>query len=184
MSDRIAVMSEGRVEQIGSPEEIYHEPETVFVAGFIGMANLLPAEIEGREGELAVARVAGDRVVRAPAVEGLEVGGVATLMVRPERMHLRLEEPRDGLASVAAEVVDLVFQGPVVRFDLRAPDGSAIVVHVGPEEDLPLQRQGARVWACWEPDAGRLLRRSDRVAPDPAEREIEELKSLTVRSEA
>src|SRR6185436_19933602 len=72
MSDRIAVMSEGRVEQIGSPEEIYHEPETVFVAGFIGMANLLPAVIEGRDGELAVARVAGDRVVRAPSVEDLD----------------------------------------------------------------------------------------------------------------
>ena len=74
MSDRIAVMSEGRVEQIGSPEEIYHEPDTEFVAGFIGMANLLPAVIERHEGELAVARVAGDRIVRAPAVEGLEVG--------------------------------------------------------------------------------------------------------------
>ena len=79
MSDRIAVMNEGRVEQIGSPEEIYHEPETEFVAGFIGMANLLPAEIEGCEGELSVARVAGERVVRAPAVDGLDVGGIATL---------------------------------------------------------------------------------------------------------
>jgi spermidine/putrescine transport system ATP-binding protein len=183
MSDRIAVMSEGRVEQIGTPEEIYHEPETVFVAGFIGMANLLPAVIEGREGDLSVARVAGDRIVRAPSVDDLEVGGAATLMVRPERMHLKLEEPHDGLASVAAEVVDLVFQGPVVRFDLRAPDGSPIVVHVGPEEDLPLQRQGARVWACWEPDAGRLLRRADRVAKDAAEREIEDLKPVSVRSE-
>jgi spermidine/putrescine transport system ATP-binding protein len=60
MSDRIAVMNDGRVEQIGSPEQIYHEPETVFVAGFIGMANLLPAEIEGRTGDLVIARLAGD----------------------------------------------------------------------------------------------------------------------------
>ena len=65
MSDRIAVMNEGRVEQIGSPEEIYHEPETVFVAGFIGMANLLPARIEGRDGALSIARVAGDRSCRS-----------------------------------------------------------------------------------------------------------------------
>jgi spermidine/putrescine transport system ATP-binding protein len=182
MSDRIAVMNEGRVEQIGTPEEIYHEPSTVFVAGFIGMANLLPAVIEGHDGELCVARVAGDRVVKAPAVEGLDVGGVATLMIRPERMHLQLEEPPPGLVSVGAEVVDLVFQGPLIRFDLRAPDGSAIVAHVGPEDDLPLLRQGDRVWACWEPEAGRLLRRTDRVAPDPTEREIEELKPATTRS--
>ena len=46
MSDRIAVMSEGQVEQIGTPEEIYHSPASVFVAGFIGIANLLPATIE------------------------------------------------------------------------------------------------------------------------------------------
>ena len=46
MSDRIAVMSEGRVEQVGTPEEIYHSPATAFVAGFIGTANLLPATVE------------------------------------------------------------------------------------------------------------------------------------------
>jgi spermidine/putrescine transport system ATP-binding protein len=179
MSDRIAVMSDGRVEQIGSPEEIYHEPQTEFVAGFIGMANLLPARIQRREGALAVAQVAGDRIVGAPAVEDLETGGYATLMIRPERMHLQLEEPPAGTASIPAEVVDLVFQGPLVRFDLRTPDGTPIVAHVGPEDDLPLLRPGARVWACWEPEAGRLLRRAERVTPDPTESEIEELRAAT-----
>jgi spermidine/putrescine transport system ATP-binding protein len=183
MSDRIAVMNEGRVEQIGTPEQIYHEPETVFVAGFIGMANLLPAQIEGRDGELATARLAGDRVVRAPAVEGLGQGEVATLMIRPERMHLRVEEPPAGLAAAPAEVVDLVFQGPVVRFDLRAPDGSALVAHVGPEDSLPLLRPGDRVWACWEPEAGRLLRRADRLVEDPDVLEIQELSPVSVRSD-
>ena len=185
MSDRIAVMSEGRVEQIGSPEEIYHEPETEFVAGFIGMANLLPATIEAHEGNVSVARI-GDRALRAPAVEGLDVGSVATLMIRPERMHLKLEEPAGGLVSVPVEVVDLVFQGPVVRFDLRALDGSPMVAHVGPEDDLPLLRPGQRVWAAWEPESGRLLRRSERLATDAAEAEIESLKTAsaaTMRSE-
>ena len=183
MSDRIAVMNEGRVEQIGSPEEIYHEPETVFVAGFIGMANLLPAEIEGRDGDLVIARLAGDRRVGAPAVEGLAQGQAATLMIRPERMHLRVDEPPVGIAAVPAEVVDLVFQGPVVRFDLRAADGSGLVAHVGPEDDLPLLRPGDRVWACWEPEAGRLLRRADRLLSDADTREIQELSPLSTRSD-
>jgi spermidine/putrescine transport system ATP-binding protein len=184
MSDRIAVMSEGRVEQIGTPEEIYHEPETEFVAGFIGMANLLPARILEHEGALAVANVAGDRTVRAPAVEGLDDGDPGTLMIRPERMHLRVEEPPPGLVSVPAEVVDLVFQGPVVRFDLRTPDGSPMVAHVGPDADLPLLRPGDRVWACWDAESGRLLRRAERVAvmPDPQMREIDELKSANTGS--
>jgi spermidine/putrescine transport system ATP-binding protein len=183
MSDRIAVMSEGRVEQIGTPEQIYHEPDTVFVAGFIGMANLLPAQIEAREGELSIARLAADRVVRAPAVEGLGEGDVATLMIRPERMHLQVEEPPAGLAAVPAEVVDLVFQGPVVRFDLRAPDGSGLVAHVGPEDSLPLLRPGDRVWACWEPESGRLLRRADRLVADAETLEIQELNPASTRSD-
>jgi spermidine/putrescine transport system ATP-binding protein len=178
-------MNEGRVEQIGSPEEIYHEPQTEFVAGFIGMANLLPASITGREGDLSIATVSGDRVVGAPAVKGLDVGDVATLMIRPERMHLQVDEPVAGgtSASVPAEVVDLVFQGPVVRFDLRAVDGSSLVAHVGPGDDLPLLRPGDRVWACWEPEAGRLLRRAERVSTDPELEEIESLKPVSTRSE-
>jgi spermidine/putrescine transport system ATP-binding protein len=179
MSDRIAVMSEGCVEQIGTPEQIYHEPATVFVAGFIGMANLLPATVQGRDGALATARLVDDRVVGAPAVDGLATGDAATLMIRPERMHLRVEEPPPGLASVRANVMDLVFQGPLVRFDLRAADGSGLVAHVGPEDKLPLLRPGDEVWACWEPEAGRLLRRADRVVGDPTEREIEELTTAT-----
>ncbi len=181
MSDRIAVMSEGRVEQIGSPEEIYHEPETVFVAGFIGMANLLPAVIQSHEGDFAVAQVAGDRIVRAPAVVGLDDGEPGTLMIRPERMHLQIDEPAPGLAAVPAKVVDLVFQGPVVRFDLRARDGSSLVAHVGPEENLPMLRPGDEVWAAWEPESGRLLRRREQVAfePDPQAAEIKKLKSAT-----
>jgi spermidine/putrescine transport system ATP-binding protein len=103
-------------------------------------------------------------------------------MIRPERMHLRIDEPPDALVSVPAQVVDLVFQGPVVRFDLRARDGSALVAHVGPEEDLPLLRPGDQVWAAWEPESGRLLRRREQVAfdPDPEAAEIDKLKSETI----
>jgi spermidine/putrescine transport system ATP-binding protein len=97
-------------------------------------------------------------------------------------MHLRVDEPSPPLASVPAEVVDLVFQGPLVRFDLRALDGSAMVAHVGPEDHLPLLRPGDRVWACWEPEAGRLLRRADRLVEDPEALEIQELSTATTRS--
>ena len=80
--------------------------------------------------------------------------------------------------------MDLVFQGPVVRFGLQAPDGSGLVAHVGPEDELPLLRPGDGVWACWEPEAGRLLRRADRVVSDAETREIQELSPLSTRSEA
>ena len=163
MSDRIAVMNEGRVVQIGTPQEIYEEPTSEFVAGFIGMANLLAARCEGSDGEFRIARI-GDQAVKV-ASNGLAIGDEVTLMVRPERAHLRTSAPPMDLAGVSAEVVDLVFQGPIVRFDLRSPDGTPLVAHVGPGSDLPLLRPGDQVWMCWEPSAGRLLPRSTRGLP-------------------
>jgi spermidine/putrescine transport system ATP-binding protein len=166
MSDRIAVMSEGRVEQIGSPEEIYAEPASEFVAGFIGMANLLPATIEARGDATATGKLADDTMVTGSVVADLAVGDAATFMIRPERMHLSVPNggsPAVGGASLDAEVVDLVFQGPLIRFELRATDGSPLIAHVGPETDLPMLRPGDAVKVGWDPDAGRLLRRREQV---------------------
>jgi spermidine/putrescine transport system ATP-binding protein len=175
MSDRIAVMNDGLVEQIGSPEEIYHHPASVFVAGFIGMANLLSATVEGRDGDRVVARLAGDRRVPVAADGGVAQGGEATLMVRPERVRLTLDEPAGPLTGIPAEVVDLVFQGPVVRVALQTDDGAAVVAHVGPDESLPLLRPAQRVWMAWEPEAACLLPATDRIRATPEDAEIEEL---------
>jgi spermidine/putrescine transport system ATP-binding protein len=184
MSDRIAVMCDGRVEQIGTPEEIYHQPASVFVAGFIGMANLIPARVDGFDGELAITRVAGDRFVPAPPRSGLDRGALATLMVRPERLHVRVAEPTDGLVGIPAAVVDLVFQGPVIRLGLRAEDGAPLVAHVGPEEDLPMLRPGDPVWVCWEPESAILLPPADPVHTDETGAEIERaLTAATMGSE-
>jgi spermidine/putrescine transport system ATP-binding protein len=88
LSDRIAVMQTGRVEQLGTPEELYDRPQTRFVAGFIGTTNLLPGTVEALEGEAAVVRLTtGDRclVDRAGRVVGQEI----ELAVRPEAVELR-----------------------------------------------------------------------------------------------
>jgi spermidine/putrescine transport system ATP-binding protein len=169
MSDRIAVMNDGRIEQIGSPEEIYHHPATEFVAGFIGMANLLPATVVGANGDRATAELRDGSVVDASCAGGLAAGDPATFMIRPERMHLRL----DGSAGLEAKVLDMVFQGPLVRFELLAQDASALVAHVGPDEELPLLRPGDAVRVVWDDDGGRLLRRSERIGSAGADDELD-----------
>jgi spermidine/putrescine transport system ATP-binding protein len=179
MSDRIAVMCDGRVEQIGTPEEIYHQPASVFVAGFIGMANLMRARVDGFDGEFATTRLAGDVFVPAPPTPGLDRGEFATLMVRPERLHVQLEPPSGARVGIPATVADLVFQGPVLRLGLSAPDDSPLVAHVGPDQDLPLLRPGDRVWVCWEPRAAILLPPADQVHTDALESEIEEITAVT-----
>ncbi|MGH9026135.1 MAG: ABC transporter ATP-binding protein, partial [Acidimicrobiia bacterium] len=179
MSDRIAVMNEGRVEQIGTPEEIYHRPESVFVAGFIGTANLLPARIE-RAGERAVVVLPGDRRTEVPAGRvAFDEGTSATVMIRPERVRLATSEPANGAGAISASVADLVFQGPVIRCALRAVDGTPVVAHVGPEDDLPMLRPGERVWVTWETDAACLLPGVDPTVGRPTELEELEFASHT-----
>jgi spermidine/putrescine transport system ATP-binding protein len=158
MSDRIAVMNDGEVEQIASPEEIYSSPASVFVASFIGVANLLPATVDVvRDGEADVT-LPGGTTAPVPLGHGdPEAHHRATVMVRPERPGLRIDEPVNGAPRVATTVTDLTFQGPLVRAALRASDGTQIVAHVGPEDDLPVLRPGQAVWVTWEKDAARLL---------------------------
>ena len=178
MSDRIAVMNEGNVEQIGTPEQIYHAPESVFVAGFIGVANLLPVAVESvGDATAEVVLPGGRRASVAMAREAPEAGGRATVMVRPERVALTMSEPTSDGSTLGASVSDLTFQGPVVRAVLVADDGTELVAHVGPEADLPMLRPGDRVWVSWERDAARLLRAADdRLAG--ADREVEELEKV------
>ncbi len=154
MSDRIAVMNEGRVEQIGTPEEIYHSPASVFVANFIGVANLLPATVIGVMDQTCVATVGGSTRMEAAAPSwGAKAGGKATLMVRPERLHL--ETPGRGVPVVLEAAV---FQGPVIRCLLRTADGVEVVAHVGSEGRAPRPRhRPAATSLHWDADAARLL---------------------------
>jgi spermidine/putrescine transport system ATP-binding protein len=158
MSDRIAVMSAGRVEQVGTPEEIYHSPATVFVAGFIGTANLLPAVVESVRGDRAVARLAGEQRAEVPtALMPFAAGDAAVVMVRPERIKLAVNEPGGGVNAVPVTVVETIFQGPVVRCVLRDTAGTEMIAHVDDDERPPGLARGARMWAVWDPAASRLL---------------------------
>jgi spermidine/putrescine transport system ATP-binding protein len=125
MSDRVAVMSGGWVEQIDSPEEIYHRPSTAFVAGFIGEANLL---------------------------HGLAGADLLT-MVRPERVDVGTEAPKNGRSGVEGTVTEIVFRGPTIHVGLDAASGDQVVAHLSGDRFPDGLRPGDRVWATWSPDA-------------------------------
>jgi spermidine/putrescine transport system ATP-binding protein len=157
MSDRIAVMNEGRVEQIGAPRDIYDAPSSVFVAGFIGDANLFRVDVISCDGDEATVDLAGTRMTVDNAEGAADPGDAATLMIRPERVRVTMQQPQHGHVGLSCTVRDLVFQGPVVRVALAAADGSEAVAHVGAGEQLPLLRPGDWVWAGWDREAARLL---------------------------
>ncbi len=118
MSDRIAVMSAGRIQQVGSAKEIYIHPRNRFVASFIGETNFLTGTAEAGALRLAT----GDRI----EVPGLVPGGTATVCVRPEQ--LRLGRPEDG--GIRARVRSLVYFGTDTHCHLALSDGTEIVARL------------------------------------------------------
>jgi spermidine/putrescine transport system ATP-binding protein len=156
MSDRIAVMSEGRVEQIGTPQEIYNSPATLFVAGFIGSANMLPGEVTGTDGDDTVVRLVAGHTVRARTSEPRQVGQPVSLMLRPERL-VATAEASEGDRSLAGTLADVVFQGATARVVVHLADDSDVIATVPSGTDLPFLRPGNAVHLTWEPGSAYLL---------------------------
>jgi spermidine/putrescine transport system ATP-binding protein len=158
MSDRIAVMTQGRTDQIGTPTEIYHRPATAFVAGFIGTANLLPVTVRGQEGDQVTVDGPGGRYFARAEGRTYQVGSSVTLMVRPERL-VPSGAPLHGAAggSIEATVTSLVFQGPVVRCQVQTAAGVDLVAHLGPEDDPSSLSVGSPVRMTWSIDGAYLV---------------------------
>jgi spermidine/putrescine transport system ATP-binding protein len=156
MSDRIAVMSEGRVEQIGTPREIYDTPSTLFVAGFIGSANLLPGEVAAVDGDDTVVALRSGATIRTRSRDHHPVGSPVSVMLRPERL-LATATADDGGRSIEGTVRDLVFQGATARLGCVLADGSDVVANVPAGTDLPFLRPGETVHLTWGHGAAYLL---------------------------
>jgi spermidine/putrescine transport system ATP-binding protein len=156
MSDRIAVMSEGIIEQIGTPEEIYNRPASLFVAGFIGSANLLPGTAVGDDSDDIVVELECGPTVSATPGRQPTKGDPVSVMIRPERLQVSVAAGPDG-RSLEGVVRDVIFQGASARLQLRLADGTDVVTHVDPDDDLPFLRPGESVYATWNPGAAFLL---------------------------
>jgi spermidine/putrescine transport system ATP-binding protein len=157
MSDRLAVMSYGHVEQIGFPEDIYERPATRFVAGFIGTSNIVETEVVGREGDwLRVSAPDGDRLlVPAPPERELRAGDKLAFTVRPEKLRVVAEHEAvaEGLCSAAGTVVDVVYQGVSTQMIVRTDDGATLVAfRQNSERVSDAGEPGTRARLVWNPE--------------------------------
>ena len=160
MSDQIAVMNLGRVEQVADPEQVYERPETTFVAGFIGVSNLMPATVEAGGG------VHLDNGPTVPAAEdGFRPGERCQAVVRPEKLHIgRVDERADGdLPSVEGTVESSVYLGTSTQIVVDLGDDVRMTVlhpNASEAERQRLPGGGARVRLSWHPDHMHLVRES------------------------
>jgi spermidine/putrescine transport system ATP-binding protein len=158
MSDRIAVMSRGRIEQVGTPEQIYDEPSTAFVARFIGSANLIPVVVERATDGRATLRLPGGGLGEvATGGRRFEPGSQALLMIRPERLDVAPQQPPPDRLGLPVTCTDLVFQGALLRCALRDASGGELIDYLEASRQPPGVVPGASLWASWERDAARLL---------------------------
>ena len=139
MSDRIAVMNRGRVAQCGAPEEVYEHPSEEFVAGFIGISNLIAGTVE----DGGMVRIANGLRVPAPLPDDLQRGDLVNLSIRPEKIAID-EEVDDSMVSLDGTVEARVYLGVMTQLTVSLGDGARLVA-------LEQAWHRARADERWEP---------------------------------
>jgi spermidine/putrescine transport system ATP-binding protein len=148
MSDRIAVMNGGRVEQLATPRELYRRPASAFVAGFIGTSNLVTLRVDRRaDGLLVMDLGEGERILaRDPG----DAHDVATITVRPEWIKLASGEAGTTTSRVTGTVTDVVYLGSLTQLIVLLPTGERLTVHrLNDEVEIADPEPGERVTLHW-----------------------------------
>ncbi len=152
MSDRVAVMSQGKMEQVGPSAAIYDHPMTAFVASFVGENNAIRGRVVDRRGDEAAVDTAFGRFTgRNP--HGLHPGAEALIFVRPEKLKLNRDLPN----RLTAKVTGRVFEGTSVDLHLDHPGGRPITVRLPNDDSLIDAAEGQALTAAFATDAATIL---------------------------
>jgi putative spermidine/putrescine transport system ATP-binding protein len=156
LSDRVCLMNHGRVEQVGTPQQLYFQPMTLFAADFLGESNLLPVEVVGEAGPALRLRCPTLGNVEVLAAARRDVPKPAHVMIRPERLSLT----RNGQASdneVGAVVEEVIFTGGVTKYFLAADGGAQLFLTAPTGHDEQEAMPGDRVTVGWAARSAVLL---------------------------
>jgi spermidine/putrescine transport system ATP-binding protein len=146
MSDRIVLMHQGRVEQIGTPQDLYDRPASRYVADFVGETNLLQGKVvEGGPGPVLLR--AGDQVLRGWSDKALVPGNAAWFSVRPEAIQILPDgAPGRGDNVLEGTVAEAVYVGSLVRVHVRLPGDRRVIVHVPAGTPVRLGEEARISW--------------------------------------
>lgn len=155
MSDRIAVMNQGRIEQVASPKEIYESPQSKYVADFIGETNLLQVKVLSRTGAGIVLDYSG-RKLGGRLGKNQTMADTMILSVRPERIRLVKGEESDRPFGLNGVVEETIFVGSFVRTIVRLNDGNQIFT-MSPSQGKASYVTGEPVWVSWDEEDGIII---------------------------
>jgi spermidine/putrescine transport system ATP-binding protein len=152
MSDRIAVMNQGRFEQVGSPRELYRDPRTPFVAKFVGDNNIWSGEVE-EKGKYVTIRTREGLLFQARSHESYSAGTSVDLFLRPEALRI---EPKDSgdLNTFQVSVKTILFDGANSRLLTVMPSGHELLVSLPQNRQFDHIEPGATITLGWHPDSG------------------------------
>ena len=168
MSDRIALINRGRVEQVGSGEEIYERPRTRFVAEFMGVENFLEVRHAGQSSGMMRLQADSGQIFWAPNLQQFAERSAATLAVRPECVRLSLEPPaavnNEELNTLEGEIIEAIYEGGSRRWAVRVLGGQQFVVREsngGSQMMVNGQGRGSKVYLSWPPAKSLVYPRED-----------------------
>ena len=142
ISDRIAVMKEGRIMQIGTPNEIYAKPQNPFVAGFIGVSNFLDCQVEADGSGPAAVTIQGELQTRIPVSRAYH--GPAKLSARPEQLFFSPE-------GMPGEILFSTFLGDFIEYEVQLDNGQSLIVNEYTKDTTTIHRDGERVFLRFDP---------------------------------
>lgn len=154
MSSRICIINEGRVEQTGTPTEIYQQPDNRFVADFIGETNLLDGEVKGWEEDIAIIRTKRGETIKAVTINK-QLKDV-TFSIRPELISITKPEGRNFENILSGTVKEIVYVGDSSRCKLMTEKGEEILIKLSPKE-IPFVSEGQKLYVGWDVNEGVLL---------------------------
>ncbi len=158
MSNKIAVMNAGKIQQIGSPDDLYYDPANSFVAQFVGENNLIEGKIADISGDEVIMEIDKYKLVGRKG-KGINKGGKANLFIRPEMIHLYMEKEKpDVKINIFSGVVrSVIFEGQVTRYEVETDNGLNIDVSVPNISKANLQKVESKVWIAWDKENAIVL---------------------------
>jgi spermidine/putrescine transport system ATP-binding protein len=156
MSDRLVVMNSGKVEQLGTPQELYEQPATKFVAGFIGTSNVVQGKVVHVSGDEAELLTGPEERVIVPLRAPASGGDMVAATVRPEKMTLTSQPPA-GCCALRGTVSEIVYLGTSTNYTVETILGQLVVYQLNAGEQLAAPQRGDQTWVSWPTKTGYQL---------------------------